>query len=299
MRYLSSIAFFLLLLVTSSIGQVAGTTSERKFSPLTDVFQVTAPCEFARLDHDQEWSVYKCVDEGRWFLITSAPNERDSQLEAIKSQAAANFRKTEFALGKPVATGPLASKYSFKDHDGNFQNAVTVSTPNRFYIFHALSTSENDSDIERFINSIIISKGSPAADDRKITNPRTIRELVSAPEKPSKNVSRESALTREDPNVGRVFEVTPGQNSPFKLLQKVGASYTGLAVLYGVQGQVVLRVRFLSSAKIGEITTVEKLPFGLTANAVAAARFMVFEPSVKDGKGETTSRPVYYQFTIY
>lgn len=284
-----------------SFAQAQSETSEVgvKFAPADEEFDVTAPCEFSKLAHEQEWRIYKCSDRGRLFLITSVSSQRDSQMEAIKQQAAEALQTKEFLLGRPNATGPFATRYSFKDHDGNFQNAVTVSTARRFYIFHVLSDSEKDSDVESFIDSIGISKRAPLFDTQKVADPRSILTLVNAPGRSSEFVSKESALLKKNPNEGRVFEPTPGQKSPFKLLQKVGASYTGLAVLYQVQGRVILRVTFLSSGQIGKISTVEKLPFGLTANAIAAARFMVFEPSVTDGKAEITSRPVHYQFTIY
>ena len=92
---------------------------------------------------------------------------------------------------------------------------------------------------------------------------------------------------------------TSGQTSKLKILSKPKAFYTDLARYYWIAGEVRLRVVFRTNGTIGTVTTVTKLPFGLTANAIAAARAMSFEPAMRDGIQYPVASTVIYTFTIY
>lgn len=98
-----------------------------------------------------------------------------------------------------------------------------------------------------------------------------------------------------------VESLPPGKSttSPLKVLSKKKAVFTDEARSNGIQGNVTLRVTFLASGKIGGITTVKGLPYGLTETAIAAAREIKFEPEMVNGIPRTTSRPVTFSFNIY
>ena len=66
-----------------------------------------------------------------------------------------------------------------------------------------------------------------------------------------------------------------------------------------VEGVVRLRVTFLASGKVGEVTVVSGLPNGLTEQAIEAARKIKFEPAKKDGVAYTVTKLVEYTFTLY
>ena len=66
-----------------------------------------------------------------------------------------------------------------------------------------------------------------------------------------------------------------------------------------VEGVVRLRVTFLASGEIGEITVVSGLPNGLTEEAVKAARSIRFEPAKKNGVPYSVTKTVEYTFTLY
>ena len=91
----------------------------------------------------------------------------------------------------------------------------------------------------------------------------------------------------------------PGIVSRLRILDKEEALYTAEARSNGIQGTVTLRVTFLASGRIGSITTVRGLPFGLTEQAIEAARMIEFEAEKVDGVPRTTTRPVSYTFNIY
>lgn len=85
----------------------------------------------------------------------------------------------------------------------------------------------------------------------------------------------------------------------FKILAKPRANYTDAARQNQVQGTVTLRVTFLASGQIGSISPVSGLPYGLTEQAIAAARSIKFEPQKVDGVGKSVTKQVQYSFTIY
>ena len=106
-----------------------------------------------------------------------------------------------------------------------------------------------------------------------------------------------SGFDRSDRNVANrpPLKIT----KPLKVTYKQKAQYTAEARTNGLQGIVKLRVTFLASGKIGSITTIQGLPYGLTEQAIEAARKMRFEPeAVAEGK-RTTTRPVTFTFNIY
>lgn len=88
-------------------------------------------------------------------------------------------------------------------------------------------------------------------------------------------------------------------SEPLRILFKQKAQYTDQARQNNVQGTVTLRVTFLASGGIGSISTLKGLPYGLTEQAIAAAKAIRFEPEKVNGVPRTTSRPVSFTFNIY
>lgn len=84
-----------------------------------------------------------------------------------------------------------------------------------------------------------------------------------------------------------------------KIISKPQARYTDAARQNSVQGTVSVRVTFLASGQIGSVVAVNGLPYGLTEQALAAARSIRFEPAKKDGVPITTQATIQYSFTIY
>jgi TonB family protein len=89
-------------------------------------------------------------------------------------------------------------------------------------------------------------------------------------------------------------------NSPLVILSQPKAPYphpeTGTVCISGV---VRLKVRFLETGKIGDIVTVNSLPYGALENAIEAAKKIKFKPAIKDGKPITVSKIVEYRFSFH
>lgn len=88
------------------------------------------------------------------------------------------------------------------------------------------------------------------------------------------------------------------RDRPFEIVDKPKASYPK-DFNAAVQGTVTLRVEFLSKTKIGRISVIKGLPHGLTEQAIAAARKIVFKPAIKNCSAVDLFVPVSYSFTQY
>jgi TonB family protein len=90
-----------------------------------------------------------------------------------------------------------------------------------------------------------------------------------------------------------------GGESNFLIISKPKAVYTEAARENDVEGTVRLKVVLLASGQVGSITPVTRLPFGLTEQAVAAARRIEFEPARVNGVPVSKSVTIEYGFSIY
>ncbi len=84
-----------------------------------------------------------------------------------------------------------------------------------------------------------------------------------------------------------------------KMIAQPKPPYTEEARKNAINGTVVLKVTFNANGTIGSITPIRSLGFGLTEQAIAAARNIRFEPAKKGGVPYTVAKPVQYTFTLY
>lgn len=87
--------------------------------------------------------------------------------------------------------------------------------------------------------------------------------------------------------------------TPLVILSKKPAAYTDKARANGVSGTVSLMILFSSSGQVTHILVAQDLGYGLTENAVRAARQIKFEPAKENGKPISQVKMVQYSFTIY
>jgi TonB family protein len=90
-----------------------------------------------------------------------------------------------------------------------------------------------------------------------------------------------------------------GPSEPVKIISKPRANYTDAARTNNIQGVVRVRVTFLANGTIGSISPVSNLGYGLTEQALAAARSIRFEPAKKGGVPYSVTKVVEYTFTLY
>lgn len=88
-------------------------------------------------------------------------------------------------------------------------------------------------------------------------------------------------------------------SKPLKITYKPHPKYTEEARNNNIQGNIRLRVTFLPNGKIGSVSEVAGLPFGLTEGAIEAAKKIKFKPQTHNGKPVAVTRVVAYTFSIY
>ncbi len=90
-----------------------------------------------------------------------------------------------------------------------------------------------------------------------------------------------------------------GVTETIKILSKPQPRYTDAARQNQVQGTVTVKVTFNANGSIGSIAPVSGLPYGLTEQAIAAARSIKFEPAKRNGVPYSVAKTIAYTFTIY
>jgi TonB family protein len=84
-----------------------------------------------------------------------------------------------------------------------------------------------------------------------------------------------------------------------RIILKPKAFYTDEARNASATGSVKLKVAFLASGRIGEISVISGMPYGLTDEAIAAAKRIEFEPKKANGVPVSVTRVIQYSFSIY
>ncbi len=93
-------------------------------------------------------------------------------------------------------------------------------------------------------------------------------------------------------------QVLASNDMPVRVFSRVPAKYTDEAKENYVEGDVTLRVIFLASGKIGAVSVVSGLAYGLTEQAIAAAKQIQFEPAKRNGKPINVVKLVKFHFSI-
>jgi hypothetical protein len=89
------------------------------------------------------------------------------------------------------------------------------------------------------------------------------------------------------------------ENKGVQLFTKPRPVYTEIARKNNYEGSVTMRVTFLANGGIGSVQPIDEIPYGLTEEAIKAARKIVFIPAKRNGINISESKRVQYSFTIY
>lgn len=98
--------------------------------------------------------------------------------------------------------------------------------------------------------------------------------------------------------VGEKPTIEPS-DTPVQIINRPKPAMTKEARENNVQGSVRLRVTLLSDGKIGSIEVVSGLPYGLTEQAISAAKQITFIPATKKGTPVTVTKVFEYSFRTY
>lgn len=100
------------------------------------------------------------------------------------------------------------------------------------------------------------------------------------------------------PDGTRQIQPSPLSTTPFRILSKPRATYTDAARSNDVEGSVRVKMTLLASGEVGSITPINTLPFGLTEQAIAAARKLKFTPKMINGVPVSVIVTVDYAFSF-
>jgi TonB family protein len=114
----------------------------------------------------------------------------------------------------------------------------------------------------------------------------------------------DSTFGDEDVDIDHIPVANPAPTSivvtsPIKIIAKPNSPYTDEARKNNLQGSVTLKITLLRNGAIGSITTVSGLKYGLTEQAIAAAKRIVFLPKRINGVSINTTLTFDYGFSIY
>lgn len=282
--------------------------------------------EFSYKDVEGKGYRYKAYKDGTSFYIFSYPNAAAPTKENIKNPSPwfleAKWRTAMvFDEYKAKTTELKSGKYAvtlagFTEQKGNpstnVHRILNVAVGDRFLSFRVVDKFGADPEAwMRFLESIRVGG----------EKTRLLSERPNwAKDKPAVVESNKNGSgigtgrgTGQGRGAGKGSGMGSGQGSgvgsgmgnvngeisktkDLQIISKPAPRFTLLAKYYRVSGEVLLRVSFLPTGEIGNVSPVKGLPFGLTEMAVEAARKIEFEPAVKNGKPYSVSRALMYVF---
>ncbi len=90
-----------------------------------------------------------------------------------------------------------------------------------------------------------------------------------------------------------------GDSYRLSILKKPRAEYTPEAREAKASGAIRLQITFTASGEILNIKPINVMCFGLTEQAIVAARKIEFEPEIRCGKPVSVTKVVEYNFNLY
>jgi Gram-negative bacterial TonB protein C-terminal len=106
--------------------------------------------------------------------------------------------------------------------------------------------------------------------------------------------TRPTPTPRPRPTIAPTPEPKVVVANNFRILSNPQPKYTDAGRLNNVNGVVRLKVTFLASGQIGGVSVINGLPFGLTEQAIGAAKSIKFVPGPN-----SMSKTIEYRFNLY
>jgi ubiquitin len=176
---------------------------------------------------------------------------------------------------------------------------------NQWFELWTANADENKKEVKDFISSVKISEN-PKGIEIKDGSESTLGDFksVSIDKKLSENNTKiedlNSELDRIKDKDFETKEIEPsGETSKVTFIVKPYPKYTEQARRNNTQGSCKLRVSFYANGAIGSISPFTTLPDGLTEQAIAAAKKIIFLPAKRNGKKYNVTKTVEYTFTIF
>lgn len=308
---MNKISILIFILILSILGNAQETpkripTWRNYFSPKDD-FSVEVPNKvnelFLAVNQGNTKNVhtggqYKALANGEYFYILTAvvpnPLKVTADFSSLppweKTLVEENTKDSNIIKIQEY----FGTQWNFKDKEEFTHKVAVLQTKSYLFVFHTVVENPNTPNVDRFFGSIRFYNSLNTKKLKRELNKSNL--LNKAIEKSNKN----SVPINQGIGIGGGRGSTELNNTNnLQITGKPRAEYTDLARFYQVEGTVTLRVTFLADGNIGEIKPETKLPFGLTINAVNAAKQIKFLPPTKDGVPYSVTKRVHYSFTLY
>ena len=310
--------------------ETSATPDWKTFAPVNEEFSIETPVSLDSTkvpiltspglgdsvtdkDKNNESRRYLNSLDGTYFYIFSDHWDNPSQYQYVLG-----FVYDSAQIETTQNSGELTSKkYEFFDNMDFYHTILTVIGKNRIYVFQTVSRTKDNPAVVRFFGSIKLNQKSLVESASRSKTEQSISITIPTSETPQIVVPKAVVKRSSDgtgqgsgSGIGSGTQTVPPEKSSttatpdkptagVKILSKPRANYTNFARFYEMSGKVTLRVVFSANGTIGTITPILKLPFGLTEQAILAARGLRFEPAMKAGVPYSVIKPVEYTFTIY
>jgi TonB family protein len=318
-----SLAFLLSLLVWQAVGQTDKLITDWKtLDQVDDEFLLEVPEGFKfgmpglpsnKITARGEFH----SDSDRFYLFIDSPKDSNQ-----RKQVEAFLKYSKQATSEMNLAENVAARADFQDSTGYYHHVIFIRTQNRVFTLQTVSLTKNSPNAFRFLNSfrlqpkpVAATVPPPESTEKVDDDPVLVIDLTQTPTQGEsrgggiengggqgtglRSGSGNAQGSGSGIGSGSSAATPPKITVPLKVVYKQKAQYTDFARFYTIQGTVTLRVTFLATGQIGSVTTIKKLPFGLTESAIFAAQNMRFEPEVANGLARNTTRPVAFTFNIY
>ena len=315
MKIFPQILIFIFVLAFVSFGQV-DPSAEAKWSilePGGDAFSVETPSAMTvnrmKIDSKRTTLLYAGEHERRYFFVAVDFPGPEGFFDVVERLI------EEYANAEP---GPIVegatSEYQFKGLDDFHHHIIQTKTSAKIYTFHALSPKENDPMVARFIHSAKIAGKDllphpdlaaqlrQEAEVPKVDNGSINSSPTKAAEPNSAGTGAGSGNTQTATGSNTANESSNNkvdENRNLRVRTTPRPEYTRFARAYFLSGTVVIRATFMLNGTVGNVEVVRGLPFGLSGEAIKAAKAIKFDPAIRRGNPATVIRTIEYAFTIY
>lgn len=245
-------------------------------------------------------ALYTAYEDGTVYFVLSFDNtgqQEDLQVFFSEFQQYGVFNAGATYERELTLDGFKGKQYRVKSDKNDIAGvAQFYRTKRRVYIFEAVGEARSQPAIERFLASVALAQ-KPKGKDIMSLDADT-EELPKESDKPALKPSPDTANSQAATTPERPF-------TPKEVLRKAvlvtrpEPQYTEDARQNAIAGTVILKAIFSASGTVTNIRAVAGLPYGLTEQAIAAARQLRFIPAIKDGRYVSQYVQIEYNFNLY
>lgn len=269
------------------------------FSPAAEEFALETPTAFTPITllsptRESKYRSYSAFFDNTYYFAFS-----DDPQDARQNKVALDF------IGNYAGNGRDKEIFVYSDAFGYHHRILTLKTKKRVYTFQTVSKNAINPSVDKFFAGIKIGGEAPKLMERIAVTAIPQAEIKPADDQ-NAGIGTGSGTgggsLSSGSGTGTGSSPTPkttGETARTVITSKPRANYTDYARFYQITGAVRVRVTFLANGKLGTVTPVSELPFGLTQEAIKAAKSITFKPAIKNGVPVATTMIVEYVFVLF